>query len=150
MLLCDALTQSISYSVRKILQPDDALTVWQMLVIPYPIRHGWSDTILYVQRKTADVWAYWSRSFCRGPQGETLGILGTLFWYASERAQQWMLNLSFDKPGRECHLKFECNYLASPKTPYLPSNSHFSNKHVYGEWFGCFHVVNMPISILAF
>jgi len=25
-------------------------------------------------------WAHWSRSFCCGPQGEALWLLGTLFW----------------------------------------------------------------------
>jgi len=39
------------------------------------------------------VWVHWSWSFCCGPQGEALGLLDPLFWYASTRAQQQTLHL---------------------------------------------------------
>ena len=36
----------------------------------------------------------WSQPFCGRPQGETLGVLDTLFWHASERTQQQPFYLS--------------------------------------------------------
>jgi hypothetical protein len=57
--------------------------------------HGWSDTFVYLQTtKAAKLWTHWSQPFCRGPQGETLGVLDTSFCNSSERTQQQMLNLS--------------------------------------------------------
>jgi len=37
---------------------------------------------------------HWSQPFCRRPQGETLGVLDTLFWNSSERTQQQTLHSS--------------------------------------------------------
>jgi len=69
------------------------LTVRWLLVIPHPVCYEWSFTFLLVQGKAAEVWSHWSWSFCCGPQGEVLGLLDTLFWYTSMRAQQQMLHL---------------------------------------------------------
>jgi len=55
------------------------LTVRWLLAISHPVCHDWSDAILHVKRKAARVWAHWSLSLCCGPQGETLGLLDTLF-----------------------------------------------------------------------
>jgi len=51
-------------------------------------------SITEVQRKVAEEYAHWSQSFCRGPQGQALGTLRTLFWCASTRAQQQTLHPS--------------------------------------------------------
>jgi len=50
-----------------------------MLISPYSFCHGWSDTIVYLQTEAAKLRTHWSQPFCRRPQGETLGVLDTLF-----------------------------------------------------------------------
>ena len=60
----------------------------------YSFCRGWSDTIVYLQMKAAKMWTHWSQPFCCRPQGETLGVLDTLFWNTSERTQQQTLYLS--------------------------------------------------------
>jgi len=69
------------------------LQVWWLLVFPYCFSHDWSVTRVHVQRKAAELWTHWSQSFCCGPQRETLGVLGTLFWWPT-RAQQQKYSLS--------------------------------------------------------
>jgi hypothetical protein len=43
---------------------------------------------------SANLWTRWSQPFCHRPQGETLRVLGTLFYNASERTQQQTRYLS--------------------------------------------------------
>ena len=58
------------------------------------LHKGWSDTIVHLQTEAATLWNHWSQPFCGRPQGETLGVLDTLFWNSSERTQQQTLYLS--------------------------------------------------------
>jgi hypothetical protein len=53
---------------------------------------GWSDPIVNLQLEAAKLWAHRSQPFCHRPQGETHGVLDTLFWHASERTQQQTLS----------------------------------------------------------
>jgi hypothetical protein len=64
-----------------------------MLVLPHSFSHGRLDTILHVQRKVVELWAYWSQSVCRGPQGLRYSP-GHLFWMAHTF---W--------PSSRCHLQ---------------------------------------------
>jgi len=61
---------------------------WLLVSTPYSSCHAWSDTIVYLQTEAAKLWTHWFQQFCCTPQGETLGVLDTLFWNASERTQQ--------------------------------------------------------------
>ena len=51
-------------------------------------------TQFYITNRNAKLWAHWSQPFRHRPQGETLGVLDTLFWHATERTQQQTLYLS--------------------------------------------------------
>ena len=45
-----------------------------MLVLPHSFCHGRLDTILHIQTKVVELWAYWSQSVCHGPQGQAFKV----------------------------------------------------------------------------
>jgi hypothetical protein len=57
------------------------LQISWLLALPRSFSHGRLDTILHVQTKVVESWAYWSQSVWRGPQGQTFKVLNTFFWW---------------------------------------------------------------------
>ena len=60
MRLYNSLTKSNSYTMKKVFRADMQLnspSKW-LLVSPYSFCHGWSDTFIYLQTKTANLWAH--------------------------------------------------------------------------------------------
>jgi hypothetical protein len=74
-----------SSTMRRVLQANMRLTrselqVSWLLVFAYSFCHGRLDIIIHAQTEVVELWAYWSQSVCRGPQGQAFRVLGTFFW----------------------------------------------------------------------